>query len=117
MAVAAPRCRSAQRPPRVRKGVERPIGVEQFRPQRPVDGGNAREGEIQRPLGERPEIQVATRQRQRPGIFELFAAPDLGEALRIGTGRGAMAADSGVHVEQGSVGVEDESARHGGPPS
>jgi hypothetical protein len=84
--------------------------------QRPVDGGNAREGEIQRPLGKRPEIQVAAGERQRPGIFELFAAPDLGEALRIGAGRGAMAGDGGVHVEQGSVGVEDESARHGSPP-
>jgi uncharacterized membrane protein (UPF0127 family) len=46
--------------------------------------------------GQRPEVDIAAGERQRPGIFELLGAPGFGEAVGIGTRRGAMAPDRGM---------------------
>src|SRR5215831_6678494 len=98
---------------RVGKSVERQIGAEQFRLERLVDRRKAREGQIERAFGQRPEIEIAARKRQRPGIFELLGPPDLGETLGVGTRGRAIAADGGMHVEKRAIGIEDESAWHG----
>src|SRR5262249_14395447 len=110
----ATRLESTQGRARIRKCLQCPIGVEQFGPERTIDRRKTREGEVERALRQRPEIYVAAGERQRPGVFELLAAPDFGETVGVGACRGAMPADGGVHVEQRPIGVEDESARHGG---
>src|SRR5262249_20655890 len=83
--------------------------------ERAVDRREAREREVERAFGQRPEILVSAGERQRPGVFELLDAPDLRQAIGVRPRRRAMAADRGMNVEQGAVGVEYED-RHGCPP-
>jgi hypothetical protein len=69
---------------------------------------------VERTLGQRPEIPVVAGGRQHPGVFELLRAPDFREAVRVRSGRRAVARDCGVDVEQRAVGIKREGAyRHG----
>ena len=65
------------------KCVELEVGVEKPAAQRTVHRRHALEGVVERLLGDGPEIGVAARERQRPGVFELLGAPDVREAVRI----------------------------------
>jgi hypothetical protein len=74
---------------------------------------NPSKRKIQCLLGQHPEIEVATRKRQRPGVFELLGAPDFRHSVRVGPHGGAVARDRGVDIKQRSVRVEHEDW-HGG---
>src|SRR5216684_3788433 len=63
---------------------------------------------IERLLGQRPEVEVTIRQRERPAVFELLGAPQLRQTIGIGPDLVAVARDGSVHVEQRAVSVEHE---------
>src|SRR5262249_11127341 len=88
------------------EGVERAIGVKQTWLQRLVDRPNAGEREVKRALGQRPEVDIPSRERERPGIFELLGAPDLGQTIGLRTGSLAIARDRRVHIEKRAIGIE-----------
>ena len=102
----APCAQLLQHLERVRVSVKLEIGVEQRGPERAVDRRKAFEAVIQRPLGERPELDVTAGQRMGPGVFDLLDPPHFGEAVGIRSGRRAVAGDRGIEVEQRAVGVE-----------
>ena len=71
----ATRLQCAQHVEGIGVGVELEISVEQAGAQPPVDRRKPLEAIIQRPLGQRPEFDVATGQRMGPGVFDLFLPP------------------------------------------
>src|SRR5262249_47888699 len=103
----------AQNRARIGKSGERQIGAEQLWLESFVDGRKTREGQIERALRQRPEIEIAAGERQRPAIFELLDTPELRQTIGIGPGGRPMPADGGMHVEKRVIGIEDESAWHG----
>src|SRR6266404_8160852 len=109
----ATRFEIAQNRAGIGKGVERQIGAEQLWLERLIDGRKTREGQIERAFRQRPEIEIAAGERQRPAIFELLGTPELGETIGIGPGGRPIPADGGMHVEKRAIGIEDESAWHG----
>src|SRR5205807_2468815 len=109
----ATRFEIAQNRAGIGKGVERQICAEQLWLERLVDGRKAREGQIERAFRQRPEIEIAAGESQRPAIFELLGTPELGETIGIGPGGRPIPADGGMHVEKRAIGIEDESAWHG----
>src|SRR6516165_9609584 len=72
-----------------------------------------RSGKIARALRQRPEIEIAAGERQRPAIFELLGTPELRETIGIGPSGRLIPADGGMRVEKRAIGIEDESAWHG----
>ena len=93
MAVRSPRAFNSRSTfARVGKGVELEIGVEQFGAQLAVDRRKPLEAIIQRPLGQRPEFDVAAGERMGPGVFDLLLPPEFREQRGIGPGRRVMAA-------------------------
>src|SRR5579885_3392027 len=110
---AAPGFERAQRRARVGEGVEPEIAFEQPRLERGRNRGHPREGEVKRALGQGPEVEVMAGERQRPGVFELFGAPDLRHAACLRSGFSMAAADRRVNIEKRAIGVEHDDGCHG----
>src|SRR5262249_10576568 len=72
--------------------------------------------EIERALGQRPERLVLSGKRRGPGVFELLGPPQIGEPVGVRPRCRAVAADRGVHVGPGAVGVEHTGHRGVPPP-
>jgi hypothetical protein len=88
-----------QRDARVGEGVELEIGAQQIGLERFWHRRHPRQRVIERALGQCPEIHIVAGERQRPGVFKLFRAPQVGHAVGVGSGSLAKPADRCMHVE------------------
>jgi len=70
------------------------------------------EGELQRFIGDRPEVHVAPHEGAQPGIFELLCSPQRANGLRICCQ--ALERDHHrVYIEERTVGIKHECLRLG----